>query len=157
MAFAGWWSDQRQEALGSLIDENRILRAQLSRRRLRLTDEDRRRLARSGHRLGRRVLSQVATIVTSDTMLRGHRHLIARTWTYATGGSGRRGVLAEMRRLVVRMAEEHPTWGSTRIRGALTHVGHRGGRSTRARILKAQGRSPVPDRPPSWQTFLRTH
>ena len=55
------------------------------------------------------------------------------------------------------MAEENPTWGYTRIRGALTNVGHRVGRSTIARILKAQGLSPVPDRPTSWQTFLRTH
>jgi hypothetical protein len=57
MALAGWWSDQRQEAVAYLIEENRILHAQLRGRRLRLTDEDRRRLARCGHRLGRRLLS----------------------------------------------------------------------------------------------------
>ena len=64
MALAGWWSDQRQEAVAYLIEENRILRAQLRGRRLRLTDEDRCRLARRGQRLGRWLLSQVATIVT---------------------------------------------------------------------------------------------
>jgi putative transposase len=83
--------------------------------------------------------------------------LIARKWTYARGRSGRSGVLAEIRRLVVRMAEENPTWGYTRIRGALKNVGHRVGRSTIARILKAEGIPPVPDRPTSWQTFLRAH
>ncbi len=110
-----------------------------------------------GHRLGRRGLHQVATIVTPDTILRWHRQLIARKWTYARRGSSRRGVLAEIRRLVVRMAEENPTWGYTRIRGALKNVGHRVGRSTIARILKAQGIPPVPQRPTSWQTFLRAH
>jgi len=66
-------------------------------------------------------------------------------------------VLAEIRRLVVRMAEENPTWGYTRICGALKNLGHRVGRSTIARILKAQGIPPVPERPTSWQTFVRAH
>ena len=96
----------------------------------------------------------MATIVTPDTILRWHRQLVARKWTYAKG-AGRRGVLHEIRRLVVRMAEENPTWGYTRIQGALKNVGHRVGRSTIARILKAHGVAPVPDRPTSWQTFLR--
>ena len=157
MAVAGWWSDQRQAAVVYLIEEKRILRAQLSGRRLRLTDDDRCRLARCGQRLGRRLLRQVATIVTPDTILRWHRQLIARTWTHAKGRSSRRGVLTEIRQLVGRMAEENPTWGYTRIRGALKNVGHRVGRSTIARILKAQGISPVPDRPTSWRTFLRAH
>ena len=61
-----------------------------------------------GHRLGRRGPRQVATIVTPDTILRWHRQLIARKWTYAKGRCGRPGVLAEIRRLVVRMAEENP-------------------------------------------------
>ena len=55
------------------------------------------------------------------------------------------------------MAEENPTWGYTRIQGALKNVGHRVGRSTIARILKAHGLAPVPERPTSWQTFLRAH
>ena len=66
-------------------------------------------------------------------------------------------MLREIRRLVVRMAEENPTWGYSRIRGALKNLGHRVGRSTIARILKAQGIPPVPERPTSWQTFLRAH
>jgi putative transposase len=157
MAVAGWWSDQRQAAVAYLIEENRILRAQLRGRRVRLTDEDRCRLARAGQRLGRQLLSQVATIVTPDTILRWHRQLIARKWTYAKGQRRRQGVLAEIRRLVVRMAEENPTWGYTRICGALKNLGHRVGRSTIARILKAHGIPPVPERPTSWQTFLRAH
>ena len=55
------------------------------------------------------------------------------------------------------MAEENPTWGYTRIQGALKNVGHRVGRSTIRRILKAAGLPPVPQRPTSWQTFLKAH
>jgi len=81
---------------------------------------------------------------------------MARTWTYARRPA-RRGVLIEIRALVVRMATENPTWGYTRIQGALQNVGHRVGRSTIRRVLKAAGLPPVPQRPTSWQTFLRAH
>src|SRR5438128_7740958 len=93
MAFAGWWSDQRQAAVAYLIEENRILRAQLRGRRVRLTDEDRRRLAARVYRLGRQRLREIATIVTPDTLLRWHRQLIARKRTYAKPQSTQRGVL----------------------------------------------------------------
>jgi hypothetical protein len=142
------WLDHRErETLAYLIEENRVLRRQLGGRRVRLTDDDRRRLA----------ASNVATIVTPDTLLRWHRQLIARKWTYARTRTRRRGVLAEVRKLVARMAEENPTWGYTRIQGALKNLGHHLGRSTIARILRTQGISPVPERPTSWQTFLRVH
>jgi transposase InsO family protein len=152
----GWLDRQEREALAYLIEENRVLRAQLGGQRLRLTDDDRRRLAVRAFRLGRQALRHVATIVTPDTLLRWHRQLIARKWTYARK-SPRRGVPAEIRRLVVRMAEDNPTWGYTRIQGALKNVGHRVGRSTIGRVLKAHGLPPVPERPTSWRTFLRAH
>ena len=117
----GWLDRQEREALAYLIEENRVLRAQLGGQRLRLTDDDRRRLAVRAFRLGRQGLRHVATIVTPDTLLRWHRQLIARKWTYARK-SPRRGVPAEIRRLVVRMAEDNPTWGYTRIQGALKNV-----------------------------------
>jgi putative transposase len=107
----GWLDQRQQEALTHLIEENRILRGQLRGRRLRLSDDDRRRLAVCGHRLGRRGLRQVARIVTPDTILRWHRQLIARKWTYAKRRRGRPGVLAEIRRLVVRSGRE-PDVGS---------------------------------------------
>jgi hypothetical protein len=156
-ALIGWLDRRQQDTVAYLIEENRILRKQLQSRRLRLSDEERCRLAIRGHRLGRRTLRQVATIVTPDTILRWHRQLIARKWTYRNGRPSRAGMLAEIRRLIVRMAEENPTWGYTRIRGALKNVGHRVGGSTIARILKAHGIAPVPERPTSWKTFLRAH
>jgi len=101
-------------------------------------------------------LRELATIVTPDTLFRWHRQLVARKWTYAKKRT-RRGVLAEIRELVVRMAEDNPTWGYTRIQGALKNLGRQVGRSTIARILKAHGLLPAPKRPTSWQTFLRAH
>jgi putative transposase len=152
----GWLDRREREVIAYLIEENRLLRRQLGGRRLRLTDDERRRLAARAYRVGRAALRQIATIATPDTLLRWHRQLIARKWTYATR-PGRRGVLFEIRQLVVRMATENPTWGYTRIQGALTNVGHRVGRSTIRRILKAAGLPPVPQRPTSWQTFLKVH
>ena len=152
----GWLERREREAITYLIEENRLLRRQLGTRRLRLSDDDRRRLAAQAYRVGRAALRKIATIATPDTLLRWHRQLIVRKWTYVRR-SGRRGVLLEIRHLVVRMAAENPTWGYTRIQGALKNVGHRVGRSTIRRILKAAGLPPVPQRPTSWQTFLNAH
>lgn len=69
------------------MEENRVLREQLGGRRLRLTRDQRRRLAVKGKVLGRRILSQVAGIVTPDTILRGYRKLVARKYD----GSKKRG------------------------------------------------------------------
>jgi len=65
--------------------------------------------------------------------------------------------MKEIRELVVRMAEENPSWGYARIQGALKHLGHRVARSTIARMLKDHGIKPSPDRPMSWATFVRAH
>jgi hypothetical protein len=96
-------------------------------------------------------LREIASIASPDTLLRWHRQLVVRKWTYASR-PGRRGILLEIRRLVVRMADENPTWGYTRIQGALKNVGHRVGRSTIRRILKKAGLPSVPQRPTSWRT-----
>src|SRR4051794_37788607 len=157
MVLTGWLDCREREALAYLVEENRLLRRQLGGTRLRLTDEDRRRLAGHAYRLGRQRLRELATIVTPDTLLRWHRQLIARKWTYAKPTRDRCGVLAEIRRLVIQMAEENPTWGYTRIQGALKNVGHCVGRSTIARILKAHGLPRVPERPTSRQTFPPAH
>jgi transposase InsO family protein len=154
-ALTGWLGQRHQDTVAYLI-EGRILRSHV-RGRIRLTDEERRRLAIRGHQLGRRRLGTVATIVTPDTILRWHRQLIARKWTFKKRRGGRPGVLAEIRRLGGRMAEENPTWGYTRIVGALKNVGHRVSRSSIARILMARGIPPAPERPTSWQTFLQAH
>ena len=153
----GWLEREQREVIAFLREENRALKAQLTGRRLRLNDVQRRRLAVLGQRRGRDVLRDVATLVTPDTILRWHRELIVRKWTYTRQRPGRPGVLTEIRRLVVRMATENPSWGYTRIQGALKNVGHRVARSTIAAILKAEGIPPSRERPTTWRTFLRAH
>jgi hypothetical protein len=69
VTLAGWVNRHQQHVIGYPIAENRVLKAQRKGRRLRLTDDQRRRLAAKGHRLGRRVLRQLATLVTPDTIL----------------------------------------------------------------------------------------
>jgi transposase InsO family protein len=156
-ALFGWLEREQHDVIEFLREENRVLKAQLQGRRLRLNDDDRRRLAAIGQRLGRRILAEVATIVTPDTILRWHRTLIARKWTYTTSRPGRPGVQVEIRRLAVRMATDNPSWGYTRIQGALKNLGHRVARSTIAKILKEQGIPPSCERPMTWRTFLRAH
>ena len=70
---------------------------------------------------------------------------------------GRPSVLREIRRLTVEIARENPSWGYSRIQGALDNLDHRVARSTIAKILKEHGMSPVPGRPLSWRTFLAAH
>ena len=125
-ALLGSLEREQGDVIAFFREENRTLKAQLTGRRLQLDDGQRRRLAVLGQRLGRVVLRDVATLVTPDTILRWHRELIARKWTYTRHRPGRPGVLAEIRRLVLRMARENPSWGYTRIQGALKNVGHRG-------------------------------
>jgi hypothetical protein len=97
-------------------------------------------------RLERREREAIAYLIEENRLLR--RQLGGRRLRFTDGSR---------RRLAVRMAGENPTWGYMRIQGALKNVGHRVGRSTIARILKGAGVLPVPERPTSWQTFLRAH
>src|SRR5580765_5048157 len=94
VALAGWVNRHQLEVIEYLREENRVLKEHLDGRRLRLTDVQRRRLAVHGHRLGRNVLREVATLVTPDTILRWHRQLIARKWTAERRGVGRPGCFA---------------------------------------------------------------
>ena len=139
--FAGWVGRHQTCVINDLLEENRVLKEQMesSGRRIRLTDDQRRRLAANGKPPGRRVLGTIATIVTPDTILAWHRRLIAAKWTYPRKGVGRPGIMKEIRRLIVRMAEENPSWGYARIQGALKHLDHRVARSTIARTLKEHG------------------
>jgi transposase InsO family protein len=157
VTLSGFVNRQQQHVIEYLVEENRVLKGQLTGRRLRLTDDQRRRLAAKGRRLGRRVLRQVARIVTPDTILRWHRQLIARKWTFTPKRPGRPGIMAEISSLILRMATENPAWGYTRIQGALKNLGHDVARSTVTKVLKTHGILPAPDRPSSWWTFLRAH
>ena len=156
--FAGWVNREQAKVIDYLVEENRVLKEQLGTRRLRLTDDQRRRLAAKGKILGRRVLAKVATVVTPDTILAWHRRLIAAKWTYpAKRRIGRPGIMKAIRELIVRMATDNSSWGYCRIQGELKKLNHRVARSTIANTLKDHGIRPAPERPTTWREFLRTH
>src|SRR5260370_13123168 len=150
--------NQRQlQVIDSLRQENQILREQLGGRRLRLDNDQRRRLAVKAKALGRRVLAEIATIVTPETLLVWHRKLIAQKYDGTAHRSpGRPRTAGEIEALVVRMAEENRDWGYRRIEGALSNLGHELGRSTIAQILERHGIEPAPERSrkTTWQEFL---
>ena len=160
VALAGWINQQQRDVIDYLQEENRVLREQLAPRRLRFTDAQRRRLAAKAQALGRRALRDLETLVTPDTLLRWHRHLIAKKYD----GSRRRGpghptIMQDIRRLIVRMATENRDWGYTRIRGALGNLGHQVARGTIANVLKEAGLEPAPERMKrrTWREFLAVH
>src|SRR4051812_7269689 len=160
VALTGWINQQQREVVEYLQAENRVLREQLGSRRLRFTDDQRIRLAAKAKRVGRRVLLQFHTIVTPDTLLAWHRHLIARKYDgHQRRGPGRPAKTAEIRQLVVRMATENRDWGYTRLQGALANLGHTVGRGTIATILRQHGIEPAPDRRKgtTWREFLKAH
>ena len=158
-ALAGWITRQQDAVIEYLHEENRVLRQQLGRKRLRLTDDQRRRLAVRGKAIGRRALTEFASLVTPDTILRWHRQLIAQKWTHKRHSPGRRRVMQVIADLVVRMAHENPRWGYTRIQGALHIVGHRVARTTVANIINRNGIDPAPERGrrTTWSRFLKAH
>jgi transposase InsO family protein len=153
--------NQRQlQVIDYLREENRVLREQLGDRRLRLDDHQRRRLAAKAKVLRRRVLAQVATIVTPETLLAWHRKLIAQKYNgTAHRAPGRPRTAGEIEALVVRMAEENRDWGYRRIQGALSNLGHELARSTIAQILERHGIEPAPERSrkTTWKEFLSRH
>jgi hypothetical protein len=160
LLFAGWVNRQQQAVIDYLLEENRVLRATQGSRRLRLTDDQRRRLTVKGRLLGRRHLAAVAGIVTPDTILRWYRRLVAQKYDGSkTRRLGRPRTAQDIAALVVRMASENPTWGYTRIRGGLQHLGHEVARNTIKAILKDHGIEPAPERRTKtpWKTFLAAH
>ena len=96
-------------------------------------------------------------IVTPDTLLRWHRRRISRHWTQHTRRPGRPSTAIELRRLVLRLAAENPTWGYRRIHGELAGLGHHLASSTVWNILKAAGIDPAPERSEvTWSQFLHS-
>jgi putative transposase len=75
---AGWIQRHQQQVINYLLEENRVLKAQLGARRLRLIDTERRRVVALAHPLGRKRLEELATIATPDTLMRWYKRLIAR-------------------------------------------------------------------------------
>jgi hypothetical protein len=143
-----------------LAAENRILRAQLN-GCLRLSDAERATLGEIGFRLGRKGLSEVATVARPGTILTWHRRLSARKFegSRARRVSGRPRIDREVEELIIRVAEENRSRGYDRIVGALANLGHEVSDQTVGNVLRRHGIPPAPERKrrTTWAEFIRIH
>ena len=135
-----------------LRHEVAVLRRQIARPALRPAD----RAVLAGFN---RLLSPVRRkgfFVQPETLLRWHRDLVRRRWTYSHRRSGRPALPTGTVQLVLRLAKENPTWGYRRIHGELTAMGVRLAPSSVWAILRRHGIDPTPRRSgPTWSEFLR--
>src|ERR1022692_1322718 len=157
---ATWLGEQQARMIEYQRAENAALLEPLGKHRLRLTDGERRRLAKLGKALGRKALRQVATIATPNTILRWYGELVAAKYDGSKKrGPGRPRKAAEIVRLLLEMATQNTGWGYTRLRDALNNVGYKIGRTTVQRILGKHGIEPAPERKQqySWATFIQAH
>jgi putative transposase len=137
-----------------LRHELSILRRQA--RRPKVTESDRLVLAALSRVMPRRLWQTF--LVTPETLLRWHRRIIARRWTYPHKRPGRPPVDAAVRRLIVRLARENSHWGYVRIVGELRKLGITVSATLVRNVLARAGVPPAPERAASsWQSFLRQH
>lgn len=128
---------QQQDVIDYLKEENRLLKAKLGDRKIQFTDAERCRLAIRANALGRKLLGQLETWVTPDSLLRWHRQLVAQKWNFVhRRAPGRPRIKDEIAALILRMAEDNPSWGYTRILGALHNLGYQVSRGTVANVLE---------------------
>ena len=106
-------------------------------------------------------LSQSLLLFTPETVLRWHRDLVRYKWTFRRRSTvGRPRIASDREALIVRLAQENPRWGYSKIEGELLKLGYRIGRSTIRDVLKRQHipASPTRTRQSStWRAFLRQH
>ena len=136
-----------------LRHENAVLRRQIG--RVRYQPADRLWLAALSRLIPRRRWGEVFA-VTPGTLLAWHRRLVTRKWDYSNRRRpGRPSTEAAIRKLVIRIATDNPTWGHRRVQGELVKLGHRIAASTVRQILHAAGIGPAPrGSGPTWKQFL---
>jgi len=136
-----------------LRHENAVLRRQVS--RVRYQPADRLWLAALSRLIPRHHWGEVFA-VTPATLLGWHRRLVTRKWNYTNRRRpGRPSTTAAIRKLVIRMATDNPSWGHRRVQGELVKLGHQIAASTVWQILHDAGIGPAPRHSgPTWKEFL---
>ena len=152
----------QQDIIDYLHAENETLKEQLESNdvKLKLSNAQRRKLAKTGKKLGRKGLMLYASIVTPDTLLAWHRRLVALKYTAKRKiKTDRQKEMQLIKEFCVKFAEENPKWGYGRIRGALANLGYTICEATVANILKAAGIVLAPERmkKSTWKQFVRSH
>jgi hypothetical protein len=123
MAIAGWMNRQQQQVIEYLRTANKVLREKLGHKRIILNESQKVRLATAAMKLGKDLLRQFGTLFSPATLLRWNRWFVARKYD----GSGKRGPKPRkansVRKLVLQMAEQNPSWGYGHIHGELKGLG----------------------------------
>jgi hypothetical protein len=146
-SMACWLERQGASQIEYLKSENRVLRLRLAGRRILFSDAERRTLGALAKEIGTRALRELDPIVSPATLLRWHRELVAQKWTFLERRRpGRPRTPIDIEQLVVRMARENPSWGYTRIHGALSNLDIKIGRGTIRRNIKDHLIEPAPAR-----------
>ncbi|MGA2916628.1 MAG: integrase core domain-containing protein [Sedimentisphaerales bacterium] len=161
MMLAGWINRQQQEMIEYLKEENKILREKLGNKRILLNDQQRRRLAILGKRLGYKLLDQVCCAFSPDTILKWHRKLVAQKYDGSKNRSkyGRPKISDYLKQLIINMAKEHQHLGCRKLYGYLKYLGIKVSPATVSRVLREHGIEPCPNRPErtTWNEFIRAH
>jgi len=146
---------EREKEIEILLLRHQLMVLERQVARPHLTQADRTLLAAFSGMLPRKAWKS-SLFVTPGTLLRWHRELVARRWTYPHRRAGRPATPAGVRELVVRLARENPGWGYRRIQGELVGLGIKLAASTVWAILKDAGIEPAPQRlEANWAAFLR--
>jgi len=162
MALAGWMNREQQNVIAYLHEENRILREKLGTKRIILNDNQKRRLATAAMKLGKDLLRQFGMLFSPDTLIRWHRYLVARKYD-SSDRRGKRGPVPTkanmIRKLVLEMAENNPSWGYGHIHGELKGLNYKVSWQTVRRVMLDHGLLPDPDRPykTTWKDFVSAH
>jgi len=158
---AGWVNRQQQDMIDYLMEENKVLREKLGKNRILLSDDQRRRLAIRGKKLGKRLLGNIGCVFSPDTILSWHRRLVARKYDGSKfrRKPGRPRIARETEDMIVKIASENPSWGYYRIEGTMKRLGYDVSRTTIGRVLLRRGFDPdlrVRKRT-TWMEFIRCH
>jgi putative transposase len=148
--------DARDAEILALRHQLLVLRRQINRPQF--ADVDRTILGILGSAMKRARRRNAFLIVKPDTVLGWHRQRIRRHWTQPPNKPrGRPPIDPQIRTLIIRFANENPTWGYRRIHGELHRLGHTIAASTIWKILRAAGINPTRDRTgPTWSQFIRS-
>ncbi len=126
VALCGWVNEGQQQIIEFQNAQIEALLQKLGKKRILLSDDQRRVLAVKAKALGRKGLRGLTTIVTPDTILRWHRELVAQKWDHSEKRKsvGRPRIRQVIVDLILRFARENPSWGYDRIQGSLANVGY---------------------------------